>query len=122
MKALLHGRLMEVNWAKRTAELHRDLDGCVRLRFGPEFDDAMRRLATRYVEIRGKGRITANDQWSTITVEQVEVTHAWGEEFDLEAFLSNPNRRVFDPEKVVRASEPDDVDEFMRMIRESRDA
>lgn len=122
MEALLHGRLMEVNWAKRTAELHLQVDDCVRLRFGPEFDDAMRRLATRHVEVRGKGRATANDRWSTITVEQLNATGAWGEEFDLEAFLANPNRRVFDPEKVVRASEPDDVDEFLRVIRESRNA
>ena len=78
MEALLHGRLMEVNWAKRTAELHCYGDGCVRLRFGPEFDDAMRRLATRYVEIRGKGRITASNRWSTVTVERLDATGDWG--------------------------------------------
>lgn len=45
----------------------------------------------------------------------------WNEPFDLEAFLNDPNPKIFDPDKVVTASEPFDVDEFNRLIRESRD-
>ena len=44
-----------------------------------------------------------------------------GELFDLEAFLNAPNPRIFDPERVVTASEPFDVDEFVRVIHEGRD-
>ncbi len=43
------------------------------------------------------------------------------EPFDKEAFLNNPNPTVFDPDKIVRASEPFDVDEFMRYIHDLRD-
>ena len=46
---------------------------------------------------------------------------SWGEPFDKSAFLNNPNPRIFDPEQVVRASEPFDVDEFINYIHESRD-
>ena len=46
---------------------------------------------------------------------------SWNEPFDLEAFLNDPNPKIFDPDKVVTASEPFDVDEFNRLIRESRD-
>ena len=42
------------------------------------------------------------------------------EPFDLEAFLNSPNPKVFDPQKVVRASEPFDVDEFINFIRATR--
>ena len=44
-----------------------------------------------------------------------------GAPFDLETFLSAPNPKLFDPEKVVTASEPFDVEEFIRIIREGRD-
>ena len=47
---------------------------------------------------------------------------SWNEPFDLEAFLNDPNPKVFDPDKLVTASEPFDVDEFIRIIHESRDA
>ncbi len=38
----------------------------------------------------------------------------------MEAFLNDPNPKIFDPETVVRASEPFDVDEFLRGIYEGR--
>ena len=46
---------------------------------------------------------------------------SWNEPFDKEAFLNNPAPSIFDPDQVVRASKPFDVDEFISYIRESRD-
>ena len=46
----------------------------------------------------------------------------WSEPFDLEKFLNDPNPKIFDPDKVITASEPFDVDEFVRFIHEGRDA
>ena len=37
----------------------------------------------------------------------------WNQPFDKNAFRNNPNPRIFDPEQVVRASEPFHVDEFI---------
>ena len=82
----------------------------------------MLRLATQHVEVRGSGRLNQNDQWTSVVVEQVTGTRSWREPFDVEAFLNNPNPKIFDPEKVVTASEPFDVDEFIRTIHEGRDA
>ena len=119
--ALVEGRLMEVNWAYGTAELHYIPQRVVPLRFDPALNDDMRRLATQYVEIRGRGRFNDNDEWDIIYVEQITDTQSWSEPFDLEAFRNDPNPKIFDPEKVVTVSEPFDVDEFIRAIQEGRD-
>jgi len=120
-EAMLYGWLREVNWYRRTAQLHDHHGEFIRLKFEPEFDEQMLRLATQYVEIRGQGRITAKDEWTTVQVGQIISTKLWNEPFDKEAFLNNPNPAVFDPAKIVRASEPFDVDEFLRYIHDLRD-
>ena len=119
--ALVEGRLMEVNWACGTAELHFIPQRVVPLRFDPVLNDDMRRLATQYVQIRGRGRFNDNNEWDVIYVEQITSTRSWFEPFDLEAFRNDPNPKIFDPEKVVTVSEPFDVDEFIRVIHEGRD-
>ena len=119
--ALVEGRLMAVNWAYGTAELHYIPHRIVPLRFDPALNDDMRRLATQYVEIRGRGRFKDNDEWDVIYVEQITSTRSWSEPFDLDAFRNDPNPKIFDLEKVVTVSEPFDVDEFIRVIHEGRD-
>ena len=39
----------------------------------------------------------------------------------LTSFLNDPNPKIFDPEKVVTACEPFDVDRFVGIIHEGRD-
>ena len=120
-RAVLHGWLKEVNWDKRTAQLHRyGVEGHIRLRFEESLDREMIRMATRYVEINGVGRFNANDDWTTVRVDAIKAADTGGEPFDLDAFLNNPNRKIFRSEDVVRASEPFDVDAFNRAIREGR--
>ena len=75
-KALLYGWLKEVNWDGRTARLHDADGGSVRLSFGPEFDIEMRRLATEYVEVRGRGRFDDRDEWVEVRVEQLNETRS----------------------------------------------
>ena len=120
-EALLHGWLREVNWHRRTAQLHDSRGDFVSLRFEANLNREMLRLATQYVEIRGRGRINAKDEWTTVQVREINHVGAWGAPFDKEAFLNNPSSRVFDPEQVVRASEPFDVDEFISYIHQTRD-
>ena len=119
--AVLHGWLKEVNWARRTAQLHRyGVKGHIRLRFADSLDIEMVRLATRYVEVRGAGKFNANGDWTSIQVDEITAADSGGEPFDLDAFLNNPNPKIFRSEDVVRASEPFDVDAFNRSIREGR--
>ncbi len=120
--ALIYGWLKVVNWDKRTAQLHRYRDRYVPLRFDASLDDEMRHLANQHVEIRGEGRFNLNDQWQWIKVEEITATRSSSDPFDMEALLNNPNPKIFDPETVVTASEPFDVDEFIRVVREGRDA
>ena len=117
----LYGWLNEVNWERRTAQLHRYGERYVPLRFGIDFHDDMLQLATQYVEVRGRGHLNRKDEWTSVQVEQVTLASTWNDPFDLETFMNNPSPKLFDPEEVVRASEPFDVDEFVRIIREGRD-
>lgn len=55
-------------------------------------------------------------------VERTSDAPSWREPFDIDALLNDPNPKIFDPDKVVTVSEPFDVDEFIRVIHEGRDA
>ena len=121
--ALLYGWLKEVNWAKRTAQLHRYADnGYIRLRFSESLDGEMVRLATRRVKVEGVGNFNDAGDWSSVRVDVIELAGTGGKPFDMEAFRNNPNPKIFRSEEIIRASEPYDVDEFMRSIRQGRDA
>ena len=120
-EALLRGWIYEVNWDRGTAQLH-DISGeYVQLRFSEEFSDDMLRLARQHVEVRGRGRFNDNDKWTTVEVEHLNSARSWSDPFDVETFLNDPNPKTFDPQSVVTTSEPFDVDEFIRGIREGRD-
>ena len=121
--ALLEGWLKEVNWDRRTAQFHQFGGEYVRLRFDAELDDEMLRLATRYIEVRGRGRFNRNDEWTTVDVERVREVRSWQQPFDMEAFRNNPSPKLFDPEKNVAIDMTDDVwESFDRAVREGRDA
>ena len=119
--ALLHGWLKEVNWDKGTAQLHDVLGGYTRLVFDSALSLDMQRLATQFVEVRGSGRLDADDDWTSVHVEGISGTPSGREPFDLDAVVNDPNPKLFDPDRMVTAREPFDVDEFVRVIHEGRD-
>ena len=120
--AILDGWLREVNWAEGTAQLH-DYYGerIVRLRFEPALADAITRRANDFALIRGRGAFDADGGWKVVQVQEVRGPRSYREPFDLEAALKNPNPKIFDPEAMVPCSEPFDLDEFLRIVREDRD-
>lgn len=123
--ALARGLLLEVNWEQGTAQLHEpygDHGRHIRLRFEPELAGDMRRLATEHVEVRGSGRFDDEGNWRHVHVESIEGTRSMREPFDMDAFLNDPHPKIFRGDEVVTAIEPFDVDEFLRTIREGRDA
>ena len=120
--AMLQGRLMMVDWKRRTAQLHNYGQPDVRLRFDAALDEEMQRRAMTYVEVRGRGRFAVDGSLVDFHVGQLKGTRSSREPFDLDELSNTSNQKIFDPENVVRASEPFDVDEFMRIIREGRDA
>ena len=119
--SLLYGWLKEVNRHTGTAQLHDYSGSYVRLRFGDANAQDMKRLATQYVEIRGRGRFNQNGDWTTVAVEEISAARALGEPFDMEHFLNDPSPKTFDSDNLVTASEPFDVDEFVRNIHADRD-
>ena len=64
---------------------------------------------------------------SAETPRRIEITRpcpaarSWGEPFDMDEFLNDPNPKIFDPDNLVTASEPFDVDEFVGIIHAGRD-
>ncbi len=121
LDTILHGALTEVDWHTRTAQLRRWGDErYLLLHFPAELEDDMKRLANQYVKLYGRGTLNQEDQWVRIDIERIEATRSAFEPWDYEAF-KNRKRRPFDPSKVVVASEPFDVDQFIKDIHDARD-
>ena len=116
-RALLHGRLKNVSLRYGTAELHRYSEKPVPLRFDTKMDHKMIRLRNKYIEVEGRGVLNADDEWESVHVKGAHDEPYGKKSFDLEAFRNNPNPKIFDPDDLVTASEPFDVDEFLRIIR-----
>ena len=123
--ARTQGMLMEVNWREGTAQLHpmRPLPGerHVPLCFPAALGADMLRSATRFVTVRGKARFNKNDEYEVFHVEEV-IPPRGSKPFsreELEEALARA--KPYDPESDITASEPFDVEEFIRVIHEARD-
>ena len=75
-----------MNWDERTAQLHLSVGNYVALRFDAKTGDDMRRLATQYVEVRGRGRFDSTGSWTMVRVEKISSTRSGEEPFDLDEF------------------------------------
>lgn len=120
MEALLYGRLLEINWQNGTAQLHRYGEPVVPLQFEPGLNETMRQLATRYVAVRGEGRITTQDEWIDVAIREIVA-----EPSEIDAFYARPPR-AFDPQQAAGfyqddADDPVEITEFVRGIYEGRD-
>ncbi|MDE0268368.1 MAG: hypothetical protein OXI96_04940 [Acidimicrobiaceae bacterium] len=119
--AVLYGWLREVNWERRTAQLHDNAGGYVALRFDAAFDDEMVRLATQHVKISGSGRFNKHGVWTTVTVDTIHGTRSWDKPFDLNSLIEQSSGKVFDPEAMITTGEPFDVEAFIDTIHQGRD-
>ena len=120
VEAMLYGRLLEVNWQNGTAQLHRYGEPVVPLQFESGLNETMRQLATRYVAVRGEGRITTQEEWATVAIREIVA-----EASEIDAFYARPPR-AFDPQQAAGfyrddADDPVDIAEFVRGIYEGRD-
>ena len=121
-EALLQGWLKEVNWAKGTAQLHSYAGGYVRLEFDSSLEDEMLRLATQYVEVEGTGLFSDEGDCKKVTVNALSSERSWGEPFDMDAFLSAADARVFYPDETVAVDLTDEEwERFNQAIREGRE-
>ena len=113
--ALVMGKLMEVDWTNRTARLDRFRQKSVKLRFAKELDETMRRFATEFVQVEGKGWLKAPDTdeevWVSVDVEEVSVP-----------YQNKP--KPFRSEDIEHIGSPfesnEELEDFIRVIREGR--
>ena len=84
------------------------------------FDDPATRFLTGVIYFN-RGDYASRKFLFNPQVATISRAHPRREAFDMEKVLSNPNPKIFDPKKVVTASELFDVDEFVRTIHEGRD-
>ncbi len=121
--AVIWGYLRSLDWPNKTGRLERIMGKPVPLKFAEGLDEDMRRLANRYVQIRGKGKLDeVADEWIDVSVNSITGTRNKFEPFDRKELLDRPIK-PFDPESLHSLSPDDDfdVDEFIRIIREGRD-
>ena len=121
--AVIWGYLRSLDWPNKTGRLERIMGKPVPLKFAEGLDEDMRRLANRYVQIRGKGKLDEGaDEWINVSVHKITGTRNKFEPFDRKELLDRPIK-PFDPESIHALSPDDDfdVDEFIRIIREGRD-
>ncbi len=116
--ALVSGRLMEVNWANGTAELHRFMDRIVPLRFAPNLTDDVRRCGAKYVQVKGRGWFTEDDAWKVVEVEQIDIPRMR----TADEILNDPNPKIFRVENMPPPIKMTDEESeaFDRAIREGR--
>ena len=119
--ALLYGRLKDVNLEQRTAQLVRYPDDRVPLSFDADLDDEMVRNEDRqYIEVSGHGVINEDDRWEIVYAKGINHNRDGG--FDLEAFLANPNPKIFDPDNMTTIEMTDEEWElFESAFRGSRE-
>ncbi len=116
--ALIRGWLEDVDPKNGTARLNTLVDHSVPLQFDAALKKDMLRLETQHVRVDGRGWISDEDEWVVINIEKIVPTSS--EVRTVEAILNDPDPKLFDPDTVVTASEPFDVNEFLRTIYEGR--
>ena len=119
-KATMWGYLRAVDWTHMTGRLEPYAAKPIPLKFADGLSEDMRRYANQYVLIRGKGVLDdVADEWVSVKVETIEADRDMHKPFDVEEFNARA-RKPFKIGDLKPASEPFDVDEFIRSIRESR--
>ncbi len=114
--SLIHGLLHDVNPELRTAKLDAYFNRRVPLRFDVSLKNEMVRLETTFVKIRGSGWISDADEWIVIDVEEITIPRMR----TVEEIRNDPNPKLFDPVTIPRASEPFDMEDFLKVIYEGR--
>ena len=107
---LIHGRVRRVDSESGTAEFDW-LGGKRLLRFPSKLNQTIDALKDRFIEIQGLGSYDTNGR--LVEIELTDIRH---ESDEIDQLLADDKWQQFDPDKLVRAEEPIDVDEFLHDI------
>lgn len=111
---LIHGRVRRVDLASRTADFDW-LGGKRLLRYPPELGSAVNELKDRFVEVKGIGAYDGSGRLVEVHLDAIR-----HESDEIDELLAGDDWQRFDPDKVVRADEPFDVDDFLHDIYADR--
>lgn len=121
-EAVVWGYLMAVDWTKKIARLEPRGNKPVKLHFGSELAGEMRRFATLYVKITGRGQFDTLDaeNWSSIQVESIDGGRSWAKPFDISELDHAPKifRAADDVDDLFESDE--EFEEYIRVIYEGR--
>lgn len=85
------------------------------MRFAPELTHQIDALKDRFVEIQGLGSYDTSGR--LVEVELTDIRH---ESDEIDQMLADDQWHQFNPDNLVRADEPIDVDDFLNDIYEAR--
>lgn len=111
---LIHGRVRRVDSESGTAEFDW-LGGKRLLRFPSELAHRIDELKDRFVEIQG---LSSYDSGGRLV--EIELTDIRHESDEIDQLLADGQWHQFNSDKLVRADEPIDVDDFLHDIYEAR--
>ena len=101
------GRLLEVNWANLSAELHTPI-GIVRLEFAEDLSETMRAAARQHVAVTGVRRVTPDKYVRATAVESVEILERPAFPLDMVNDVNLRRSRKFDPLEFEHPDMPND--------------
>ena len=106
-KVTERGRLLEVNWADLSAQLHSPL-GILRLEFTEDLAETMRAAARQYVAVTGVRRITLDGLVRATAVESVRILERPQTPFGAASDVKLMRSRQFNPLEFEHPDMPDD--------------
>lgn len=106
-KVTERGRLLEVNWADLSAQLHSPL-GILRLEFTEDLAETMRAAARQYVAVTGVRRITSDGLVRATAVESVRILERPQTPFGTASDVKLVRSRQFNPLEFEHPDMPDD--------------
>lgn len=113
----IEGKLLEVNWHARTAQLHTD-EGVVQLTFSEELAADFKSLAREEVRVTGTIEDTPRSE-VVVSLLSPLTPYSWGR-LELDELFASREVNPF----VFPTDEPEDndwdVDEFLELIHEGR--
>ena len=111
------GRILEVDWKDRTAELHTP-SGVIMLNFGEEMGDLLYETARRHVQVIGLAALTRDGNLGPIVVEQIEASLDDSSFWSITAAELVRSQFVppFEPPATPYVDDDDDLDQLLAQI------
>lgn len=103
----LYGRLQEIDWARRSAELHSHF-GVIKINFREDLSESMRDAARKFVEITGTGTIGSDGLITSIAMSGISQLGESPYHVDIPTAVHPQRAGQFNPMAFEHPDRPDD--------------